>query len=73
MQMPKIHRDLAVDIIGLVKSTRRLTQLLGKLNIVKDYKFYYTNNKGSVSSYGIGLKDAKEFTERHLSRRAIKY
>lgn len=56
----------------MIKSVRSMTKLLGKLGVrclVKDADPYWVN-LGVPYAYGIGLKVAKDFTERFLDREA---
>lgn len=65
MQQPKILKDYGHEkLIQAVRATRQLAGMLGKLCIAKEYKWSYAVN--DHYGYGIGLKKAKEFSERHL-------
>ena len=73
MSFPTIN-----DKIDKIKATRRMTGLLGKLGICPDRLAYSYNNwsadgTGKVRSYGVGLRECKDWVELYLDRKQRRY
>lgn len=75
MSIPVHAGDGSPDKLLMIKSLRRLTIVLGKLGISGLTSTYPPPNIYSDSLpyayYGIGLKDAKDLTERFLDAKGI--